>query len=284
MKKTEIGALTVLLEFDPYTIQGARLCIPLLGIDQHVTQLTQFDVLPVGVYDAEITAFSTSGAENKQKAVIKILPNQGNLHRFNLTVPHEILIRPVDAQDRTILFSEVKIEDFDLNFRPLRDEKGVAYKLRPGEYKVKVVLPNLRVKTFPLKITEDTDVYTLPVEGRHVQTRREARVQLSVPVDYRTSDGSWVSTKTLNISSTGICLVKRKWQMDDENLFVRLFVPISAAPLQCSARVRWVKDEGSESAEMGLELFVTDLIRQSLTQWLAKTSSPSTKPGVKRSS
>ncbi|HEY4491907.1 MAG TPA: PilZ domain-containing protein [Acidobacteriota bacterium] len=283
MKKADVGALTILLEFDPYQIQGARLAIPLLGIDQHVTHLTQFDTLPAGLYDADITAFLTSGGETRQKVTIKILANQGNLHRFNLAVPHEILIRPVDSQDRTILFSEVKIENLDLNFRPLRDEKGVAYKLRPGEYKVKVVLPNLRVKTFPLKISEDVNVYTLPVEGRHAQTRREARIQLSVPIEYRTADGNWVSTKTVNVSSTGICLVKRKWNMDDENLYVRLFVPISSGPVECSARVRWVKDEGSGSSEMGLELFITDLIRESLVKWLAKSSSPSTIPGGKKS-
>lgn len=282
MKKADVGALTILLEFDPYKVQGARLTIPLLGIDQHVTQLTQFDTLPVGMYDADITVFLTSGGESRQKVKIKILANQGNLHKFNLAVPQQILIRPVDSQDRTILFSEVKIEDLDLNFRPLRDEKGVAYRLRPGEYKIKVVLPNLRVKTFPLKISDDVNVYTLPVEGRHVQTRREARIQLSVPVDYRTTDGNWVSTKTVNVSSTGICLVKRKWNMDDENLYVRLFVPISAAPLECSARVRWVKDEGSNNAEMGLELFVTDMIRESLVKWLAKTSSPSSLPISKK--
>ena len=280
MKKMDVAPVTILLDFDPYRIQGARLTIPLLGINQHITQLTQFETLPVGVYDAVITVFHTSGAESQQKVKITIQPNQGNLHRFDLTSPQQVVIRPVDAEDRTILFSEIKIEELDLNFRPLRDEKGVVYKLRPGEYRVKVVLPNLRVRTFPLKITEDVNVYSLPVEGRHAETRREPRVQISLPVEYKTSAGAWVSTKSVNISSTGLCLVKREWKADDENLRVRVFVPISSAPLECPARVRWAKDEGASVSEMGLELFLTSETKEALTKWLSKTSSPrTTAPG-----
>jgi hypothetical protein len=277
MKKSpDVAPMTVILDFDPYRVQGARLRIPLLGIDQHITQLTQFDPLPIGSYEAILTVFLTTGEEVQRKINIKILPNQGNMHRFNLNLPKEVIIRPVDAQDRPILFSEIKIEDLDLNFRPLRDDKGVAYRLHPGEYRVKVILPNLRVKTFPLKVTEDCNVYALDVEGRHAETRREPRIQIAVPVDYKTKDGAWVSSRSINVSSTGICLVKRKWSMDDEDLFVRLFVPIPTAPLQCSARVRWVKDEGGSRSEMGLELFLTPEMKDDLGKWLAKTSSPGT--------
>jgi hypothetical protein len=269
--KASVGALTVLLEFDLYKVQGARLTIPLLGIDQHVGHLTQFESLPAGMYDATITAFLTAGGETVQKTKIKILPKQGNLYKFNLSaVPQEVVLRPVDAQDRTILFSEIKIEDLDINFRPLRDEKGVAYKLRPGDYRVRVVLPNLRVKTFNLRVAEDVNLYTLPVEGRHKDSRQEPRVQISVPVEYRTNEGTWVPTKTINISSTGICLIKKYWSLDDENIKVRLFVPVSETPLECPARVRWVKDEGTSVSEMGLELFLTADMKEILTKWLSR--------------
>jgi len=269
-RSTPVGSLTILLNFDLYKVQGARLTIPLLAIDQDVGQFTQFDVLPAGVYEGTLKTYLTSGEELEEHIQIKIAPNKGNLHSYHLSgPPNQILIRPVDSNDRPILFAEVQIENTDLNFRPVRDEKGIAYKLHPGDYQVKVILPNLRVKSFPLKVTDDVHVYTLPIEGKYSETRREPRIQLSVPVDYMTSDGVWVSTETVNISSAGICLVKRRWQLDDENMVVRLFVPISKHPLECRARVRWMKDEGNASPEMGLELFLPSTAKISLKKWLS---------------
>lgn len=271
MKKSgvTVGSLTVLLNFDLYRVQGARLKIPLLAIDQDIGQFTQFDSLPAGSYEGTLLTYLTTGEEYEQKIKIKITPSKGNFHTFHLTGrPQEVIIRPVDSNDKPILFAEVQIQSTDLNFRPVRDEKGVAYRLHPGEYEVKVILPNLRMKSFPLKVTEDVHVYTLPVEGKYSETRREKRFQLAVPADYRTNEGIWVSTKTINISSAGICLVKRDWRLDDENMVVRLFLPSSAKPLECRARVRWVKDEGKEASEMGLELFLSTGTKTSLKKWL----------------
>ncbi len=273
MKWEGVGSLTILLDFDPYRVQGARLNIPLLGIDQHVGQLTQFETLPTGAFEGTLITFLTSGQEISQPIKVKVLPNQGNLHKYALTgPPQDIIIRPVDSRDEAILFAEVKIEDLDMNFRPVRDDKGVTYKLRPGDYRIKVVLPNLRVKTFPLKITEDVHVYTLLVEGRHRETRRESRIQLAVPAAYQTGDGKWVSTQTTNISGTGLCLIKKQWNLDDENMLVRLFVPISGEPMECPASVRWVRDEGGPSSEIGLELRLSAQSKSALKKWLSENS------------
>jgi PilZ domain. len=285
MKKssTAVGSLTILLNFDLYRVQGARLTIPLLAIDQDIGQFTQFESIPTGVYDGILITYLTSGEEYQQKIKLKILANKGNFHTFHLTGrPQEVIIRPVDSNDKPILFAEVQIQSTDLNFRPVRDEKGVAYRLHPGEYEVKVILPNLRMKTFPLKVTDDVNVYTLAVDGKHSETRREKRFQLSIPADYRINEGKWISTKTINISSAGICLVKRDWQLDDENMVLRLFLPMSANPLECRARVRWVKDEGEDAAEMGLELFLSAALKSSLKKWLAdnKTKDEESNPTV----
>jgi len=269
MKWEGVGSLTILLEFDLYKVQGAHLSIPMLGIDQDVGHLTQFETLPTGAFEGTLTTFLTNGQELTQSIKIKVIPNQGNLHKYSLTgPPQNIVIRPVDSRDEPILFAEVKIEELDMNFRPVRDDKGLAYKLRPGDYRIKVVLPNLRVKTFPLKVTEDVHIYTLQVDGRHKETRREARMQLAVPVAYQTGDGKWVSTQTVNISSTGLCLVKKQWNLDDENMKVRLFVPVSGEALECPASVRWVRDEGGPSSEIGLELRLSAQNKSALKKWL----------------
>jgi hypothetical protein len=270
-RATPVGSLTILLNFDLYRVQGARLTIPLLAINQDVGQFTQFETLPAGVYDGTLRTYLTNGEEYDELIKIRIAANKGNFHTFHLSgPPNQILIRPVDSNDKPILFAEVQIENTDLNFRPVRDEKGVAYRLHPGDYQVKVILPNLRIKSFPLKVTDDVNVYTLPIDGKYTETRREQRFQLSVPVDYMTNDGVWVSTETVNISSTGICLVKRRWQLDDENMVVRLFVPISSQPLECRARVRWVKEDGGQPPEMGLELFLPSNAKVSLKKWLIR--------------
>src|SRR5262249_13042239 len=151
-------------------------------------------------------------------------------------------------------FTEVRIENVDPNFRLVRDEKGIAFKLKPGEYKVKMVLPNMQVKTIPLTVTEDTMIYSLPVEEVAQVARKEPRFQLSVPVAYKTPDGYWISTNSENISSNGICLMRGQRNVQDKEVYVRLFVPISRVPLECNAKVRWIQDESSAAPRMGLEL------------------------------
>jgi hypothetical protein len=277
-RETPAGALTILLQFDPYTVQGAKLCIPMLGIDEHIRQFTQYDRLPAGVYPGTLVAVLTTGEEVKQNIRIKILPNQGNLHEFKLAgPPHEVIVRPVDADNKTIVYSEIKIENVDMNFRPVRDEHGIVCRIRPGEYQVQVILPNLEIKTLPLKVTNDTQVYTLTIADKHSETRQEQRVQVKLPMDYKISEGIWISTETVNISATGVCLIKRQWNLDDEEMQVRLFLPVTIAPIECPGRVRWVRDEGTADARMGMELFLTQSIRNSLKKWLNAQTKKTTK-------
>jgi hypothetical protein len=269
-KPTPIGSLTILLNFDPYQVQGAKLSIPLLAIDEHIPQFAQFDHLPAGVYTGTITAYLTNGEEAAHPIKIKIIQNQGNLHEFKLSGrAQDIVIRPVDADNNTILFSELKIENVDLNFRPVRDERGLMCRVRPGDYQVQVILPNLSIKTLPIKITPDLEIYTLTIMDRHAQSRKEARIELNVPIDYRTNEGVWIPTETVNISTTGVCLVKRQWSMDDENMQLRIYVPVNGTPIECSARVRWVKEDGSSSV-MGLEMSLTHTVKSELNKWLVQ--------------
>ena len=269
-KPTPIGSLTILLNFDPYQVQGAKLSIPLLAIDEHIPQFAQFDHLPAGVYNGTITAYMTNGEEAAHPIKIKIIQNQGNLHEFKLSGrAQDIVIRPVDADNNTILFSELKIENVDLNFRPVRDERGLMCRVRPGDYQVQVILPNLSIKTLPIRITPDLEIYTLTIMDRHAQSRKEARIELNVPVDYQTSEGAWIPTETVNISTTGVCVVKRQWSMDDENMQLRIYVPVNGTPIECSARVRWVKEDGSSSV-MGLEMSLTYAVRSELNKWLVQ--------------
>ncbi len=267
-KPTPIGSLTILLTFDPYQVQGARLSIPLLMIDEPIPQFAQFDHLPVGVYSGTIRAFLTNGEESVHRVKIKIVQNQGNLHEFRISGrPQEVILRPVDADNKIIMYSELKIENVDMNFRPVRDERGLICKVRPGDYQVQVILPNLSLKTLPLKVTRDTQVYTLTIADRHAQSRCEPRIEMNVPIDYQTAEGLWIPTESVNISTKGVCLVKRKWSLEDENMQLRIYLPISAAPLICPARVRWVKEDGSSSA-MGLEMYLTQTLKRELNKWL----------------
>ena len=271
-KQTTLGSLTILLEYDQYAVQGARLCIPLLAIDEHVPQFVQYPSLPAGSYAGTITAYMLTGEEVEHPIKIKIQANQGNLHEFKLHGPtQEVVIRPADSENRTILFSEIKIENVDLNFRPVRDERGVVCKIRPGEYQVQVILPNLQIMTIPLKVTNETQVYTLTIADRHTETRHDPRVEVNLPVEYRTNEGVWVSTETVNVSSTGLCVVKRKWSMDDENLLIRIYLPMSPTPFECAGRVRWVKDEGTDDSRMGMELDLTHEVKIALSKWLGQT-------------
>ena len=270
MSKTPTGSLTILLNFDPYQVQGAKLSIPLLAIDEHIPQFAQFDHVPAGVYQGTITAYLTNGEEAAHPIRIKVVQNQGNLHEFKLSGrAQDIVIRPVDADNNTILFSELKIENVDLNFRPVRDERGLICRVRPGDYQVQVILPNLSIKTLPIRITPELQLYTLTIADRHAQSRKEPRIEMNVPVDYQTNQGVWIQTETVNISATGVCVVKRQWSMDDENMQLRIYVPVVDNPIECSARVRWVKEDGNSSV-MGLEMNVTQSIKMQLNKWLTQ--------------
>lgn len=270
MAKT--GNLIVNVEFEAGKVHGARLFIPVLGVDEHLRHQTQIPNIPAGNYQGTLVTYFIPDGEMKQHVKLTVVPGRDNVYNFNLiNPPKEVLIRPVDHKDRTIVSSEIKIENMDQNFRPVRDEKGVPCKLRPGKYQIKIVLPDMQVKSIPLEITEDVHVYSLPVEEPE-NIRREPRVQMSVPVAYQTHEGKWFSTKSINLSSTGLCLIKEPNSVNEEKVFLRLLVPIRENPLECYAKVRWTSDDDKTLPQMGLELLVPEDIRDSLNEWLKLTS------------
>jgi hypothetical protein len=269
------GSLIIKLEYNTRSIQGARITIPLLGIDEHIGKLLQLDNIPAGTYPGTLTLFRPSGAEIKKPFKAKIFPNQQNNHEFNFnSVANDVLIRPVDSRNKTILFSEIKIENVDPNFRLVRDEAGLACRLAPGNYQAKLILPDMSVRSFPLKIVEDSLVYTLPVDQESGSSRHEPRFHMSVPVVYRTTDGRWISTNSTDISSTGICLIKGPRKITDKELYLRLFVPISKVPVECYAKVRWMKEESAPDSRMGLQLLLPENTKTTLGKWLVESAGP----------
>jgi len=214
----------------------------------------------------------------------------------------EIVVIPVDEHDRVVLFSEIKIEKIDLHFRSIRDAQGIGYHLVPGDYRIKVLLPSLQMKIATLVVKPDIHFYKIrieydsrfhsrpamepvlpaepdkpPVEAARPaekynsapdplpgQNRIETRIGSSFPVSYRTDGGKWISSKAVNVSTTGLCLANTHGKIAGENVYVRLFVPISSIPLECPARVCWSKDP-----ETGLQLFLTTNMKSSLSNWLA---------------
>lgn len=265
------GNLIVNIEFEAGKVHGARLLVPVLGIDEHLRHQTVIRDLQAGNYQGTLITYFIPDGELKQQIRITIAPGKDNAYNYNLiNPPKEVLIRPVDSKDRTLVSSEIKIEGMDQNFRPVRDEKGVPCRLRPGKYQIKIVLPDFKVKTIPIEITDDVSVYMLAVEPRE-NIRKASRVQMSVPVAYQTKEGKWFSTKTINLSSTGICLVKEPNEVKGDQVFLRLLVPIREEPLECYAKVCWVKDNSQTLPQMGLELEVDEQIRTSLDEWLKLT-------------
>ena len=263
-----VGSYVLQLDFDPTRVHSVRLTVPLLGIEEHVTKVTRFEDIPPGSYDALLTALQQTGVIEK-RFKLKVVAGEVNVQKITLErAEKEVLIRPVDAQAQTVLLTEIKIENVDANFRLVRNKDGLACTLSPGEYTIKMILPNMEVRTIPLKVSHDTMVYAIPVDKENSKTRSEPRFRLSVPVLYRRSDGQWVSTKTRNISSAGICLIKGNETLDDKEVFVRLFVPISKVPLECNARVRWTRVEKNAGQQMGLQLLLPDSVKTSLRRWL----------------
>jgi hypothetical protein len=267
-----VGSLTIRLEIGTTRVQSVRLCIPALAVDQHLIKFTRIENLPAGAYDGTLTTYLTTGQESKQRIRVNVAAGQENPHIFNLSeITQDVTIRPIDGQGRTLVGTEIKIENVSPNFRPIRDWKGLSFKLAPGEYKVKLLLPGMRVNEATLRVTGGVYNYTIPVEDKKNDTpRKERRLPVTIPADYRTAEGYWISTQTINVSSTGICLVKRPWKFEDSNITVRLFVPVLNLPIECPARVRWSKDEGISQSQMGVELFLTATMRSSLANWLAQ--------------
>lgn len=262
------GNLIINIEFETGKVHGARLFIPTLAVDEHLRHQTVIRNIPPGSYQGTLITYFIPDGEMRQQIKVNIAPGMDNVYNYNLiNPPKEVLIRPVDAKNRTIISSEIKIENLDQNFRPVRDEKGVPCRLRPGKYQIKIVLPNLQMRTIPIEITEDVQVYSVAMEER-TNIRKAPRIQMAVPVAYQTKEGRWFSTKTINLSATGICLIKEPHEVKDQQVFLRLLVPIREEPLECYAKVRWTKEDSKALPQMGLELLVSDQIRSSLTDWL----------------
>lgn len=264
-----IGSLIVKVEVEVARVQSVRLSIPALAIDQHLIKLVKLDNLPSGIYDGTLTTYLNTGEEHKQAIHVRIEPNKDNLHQFHLsTNQQQVFIRPTDSEDRTIIGADVRIERVDHNFRTVRDWKGLSYNLKPGDYRVRVLLPDLQAKTFDLRIISGVVNYSIQVQEKLEGTRKERRFTYTVPVDYRTEEGFWISSQTVNISATGVCLVKRPLKTEASDITVRLFVPVDSAPLECPARIRWARDEESGLPKMGVELFMTTTMKNSLAIWL----------------
>jgi PilZ domain len=264
-----VGSLIVKVDVEAARVQSLRLSIPALAIDQHLIKIVKLNGLPAGEYEGTLTTCLNTGEEHKKAIKVKIEPNQDNVHQFHLsTVFQQILLRPIDSEGRTVLGAEIRIEGIDQNFRTVRDWKGISYKLRPGEYRLRVLLPDLQATSMLLHVASGVYNYNLRVMEKREGTRRERRFMYTVPVDYRTEEGFWISSQTVNISATGVCLLKRPLKTENSEITVRLFVPIEESPLECPARIRWSRDEESDLPKMGVELFLTTTMKNHLAEWL----------------
>jgi hypothetical protein len=226
----------------------------------------------------------------------------------------EIVLVPVDENGRVLLFTDLKIDKIDRDFRTIRDPEGLTWQLKPGNYTVKVFLRNLQMKTVPLKVAPGVSNYRVPVETNSVSSTESTdsqdaplsslspvqeevisenekadagspdvvdepkkvtdsderkRYPVTFPVSYRTDSGSWVKAKALNVSATGVCVENLASVTEEDNLYVKLHVPVATIPIECPARVVWVKSQTARTPCMGLQLFLTSNMRDSLDHWLS---------------
>ena len=232
--------------------------------------------------------------------------------------PQEIILVPVDEHGRVLLFTDLKIEQIDPDYRTIRDPHGLTWKIIPGDYTVKIFLRNLQMKSVPLHVEAGVSNYRLniptdseiehsekpivstPTEENSFSLQPPKRVVLSrevissatprqsgserrggkesgpakrypasFPVSYRTDAGKWIKAKALNVSGTGVCVENIGRITQDANLYVRLHVPVATVPIECPARVVWVTSQETSLPCMGLQLFLTANMRESLDRWLS---------------
>lgn len=228
----------------------------------------------------------------------------------------EIVLVPVDESGRVLLFTDVKIEKVDRDYRTIRDPEGLTWRLTPGQYTVKIFLRNLQMKTIPLTVTPGVSNYRIPVETiisaassaespdaaspvpplaqvveaetispgtkpepppeqigeeqkKVSDSNERKRFPVTFPVSYRTDSGKWVKAKALNVSPNGVCVENLARVTEEDNLYVKLHVPVATIPIECPARVVWVKSRNSRTPYMGLQLFLTSNMRDSLDRWLS---------------
>jgi PilZ domain len=267
------GILIIRIEFTPKFVQSARITIPQLGIDQRIGSFFRADRVTPGNYTGTLTLLRMNGSEIKKQITINVFHDQDNVHEFDLKeLVDEIYLRPVNSLNRTVLRCEMKVENLDANFRIVGKESGIAYRIPPGRYMVKVILPDLQVRTIPVQVVENQTDYPIPLDIEATSTRSEPRYRMSIPVLYRTNEGQWVSTSTTNMSASGLCLVKGIRQVEEKDLKLRLFVPLAKGPLECSATVQWIRNGRSKDSRMGLKLVLPETVRASLEKWLEHSS------------
>jgi hypothetical protein len=265
----DFGKFTLKLEYDKLYIKRIHLWIPTLNLQKdNLLDKTVIEKIQKGHHRSVLTLYLASGRTVKHEMMINIQPEKENFQIVNLyDLPQDVVIRPVNAKEKTILATEVKIEGVDSSFRPVRDDAGVTYALRPGKYQVKIVTPGMEVKSFPIEIKEDVRLYTLPLEEKE-ELRNDPRVEINVPAAYQTEDGTWHSTRTLNISSRGVCLIREPKSSKDKRILVRLLVPVAAKMVECFADVKWSKDSKVDTNLMGLALEVNDATRNEIRKFL----------------
>jgi len=236
--------------------------------------------------------------------------------------PQEIILVPVDENGRVLLFTDLKIEQIDPDYRTIRDPNGLTWKIIPGDYTVKIFLRSLEMKSVPLKVEPGISRYRLavptemeaPEGGENAPSQPPAnethsfavqppkkyvappevihdphilkkgddsdrrgkkdsgaakRFPASFPVSYRTDSGKWIQAKALNVSGSVVCVENIGKISLDDNLYVRLHVPIATIPIECPARVVWVTSKDTSAPCMGLQLFLTANMRESLDRWLS---------------
>jgi hypothetical protein len=267
------GILVIRIGFTPKFVQSARITIPQLGVDQRIGGLFRTDRVTPGRYSGTLTLLKVSGSEVRKHFTIEVAPDQENAHELDLRdLVEEVYLRPVNSFNRTVLRSEMKVEHVDANFKIVGKDRGIPYKLAPGRYTVKVILPDLQVRTVPIQILEDQTDCAIPLDIEATSTRSEPRYRMSVPVLYRGNEGQWVSTSSMNMSASGVCLVKGIRQVDEKDLKLRLFVPLAKGPLECAATVQWIRNERAKDATMGLKLLLPETTRASLEKWLEHSS------------
>src|SRR5262245_6498967 len=178
----DTGRLILKLEYDKLYIKRIHLWIPSLNVQKdNVLEKIEVDKVPKGHHRAVLTLYPSSGRTVKQEITVHITSDKDNVQVVNLyDLPQEVTIRPVNSKEKTIVATEVKIEGVDTSFRPVRDDAGVSYALRPGTYDVKIVTPEMEIKSFPLEIKEDVHIYALPIEEIE-EARGDSRVQINIP-------------------------------------------------------------------------------------------------------
>jgi hypothetical protein len=268
--RQKFGSLRIILRRNRNHVAGARLSIPSLRIDQDLQTVTKMFQLPAGTHSGNLIIHLTHGRERIKEVRFQILPDKENIFELDLTnLEEKVFLRPADSADRTVLAAEIKVEGVDSRFRPVRDWRGISYELKPGNYEVTIVLPDLRIRKVPLNIKTGIETYKLSLEDRTTAKRREQRVELTIPADYRAENEHWISTGTINISPKGACLLKKTAVEIDDYLYLRLLNPVSRFSVQCNGKVRWLDQT---KTKMGLELFPTKTTEDYLRSWLQKAT------------